>query len=69
MQDIRKLSIEEFPSQLLEIPQPPDKLYIRGKLPPPDHIYLTVVGSRSYTSYGKEICEKFKPRNFHKKCL
>ncbi len=58
MQDIRRLSIEEFPEQLLEIPQPPDKLYIRGKLPPPDYTYLTVVGSRAYTSYGKEICEK-----------
>jgi len=56
--DIYKLKKEEFPKPLLEIPQPPKTLYIRGKLPDPDMIFLTVVGSRRYTSYGKEICQK-----------
>ncbi len=58
MEDIRKLKAEEFPKPLLEIPQPPKTLYIRGKLPPKDYIYLAVVGSRKHTSYGREICEK-----------
>ena len=58
MESIVKLKPEEFPEQLLEIPQPPKTLYIRGKLPPKDHIYLAVVGSRKYTSYGRDICEK-----------
>ncbi|MEK7586084.1 MAG: DNA-processing protein DprA [Patescibacteria group bacterium] len=58
MEDIDKLKLEEFPKALLEIPQPPKKLYIRGKLPPKDFIYLAVVGSRKYTSYGRDICEK-----------
>ncbi|MFA6251026.1 MAG: DNA-processing protein DprA [Candidatus Paceibacterota bacterium] len=58
MDDIYKLKPEQFPKPLLEIPQPPKTLYIRGKLPPPDMIYLAVVGSRKYTSYGKDICEK-----------
>ena len=58
MEDIYKLKPEQFPEQLLEIPQPPKTLYIRGKLPAPDLIYLAVVGSRKYTSYGKDICEK-----------
>ncbi len=58
MEDIYKLKPEQFPKPLLEIPQPPKTLYIRGKLPSPDLIYLAVVGSRKYTSYGKEICEK-----------
>lgn len=58
MSDIYKLKPEQFPKPLLEIPQPPRTLYIRGKLPSPDMIYLAVVGSRKYTSYGKDICEK-----------
>ncbi len=56
--DIIKLKSEEFPPQLLEIPQPPKSLYIRGRLPSKDAVYLAVVGSRNYTSYGKDICEK-----------
>jgi DNA processing protein len=58
MEDIYKLKPEQFPKALLEIPQPPKTLYIRGKLPDPDFVYLTVVGSRKYTSYGRDICEK-----------
>ena len=55
---IRELKKKEFPAQLLEIPQPPEKLYIRGELPGPDTKLLCVVGSRRYTNYGKEACEK-----------
>lgn len=58
MDDIYILKPEKIPEALLEIPQPPKKLYIRGKLPSEDMIYLAVVGSRKYTSYGKDICEK-----------
>lgn len=55
---IRELKKKEFPPQLLEIPQPPDKLYIRGEMPGPNTKLLCVVGSRRYTNYGKEACEK-----------
>lgn len=58
MDDIYILKPENFPEALMEIPQPPKKLYIRGKLPSSELIYLAVVGSRKYTSYGKDICEK-----------
>jgi DNA processing protein len=58
MEDIYKLKLDQFPKPLLEIPQPPKTLYIRGKLPSPDMIYLAVVGSRKFTSYGKDICQK-----------
>ncbi len=58
MDDIYILKPEQMPKALLEIPQPPKKLYIRGKLPKGELIYLAVVGSRKYTSYGKDICEK-----------
>ena len=55
---IRELKKKEFPPQLLQIPQPPEKLYIRGELPGPETKLLCVVGSRRYTNYGKEACEK-----------
>ncbi len=58
MEDIYKLKKEQFPEGLNEIPQPPKNLYIRGKLPDEEMIYLAVVGSRKYTSYGRDICEK-----------
>ena len=56
--DIKKLSKEEFPLQLFEIPQPPKKLFLRGVLPSKDSVLLTVVGSRKYSNYGKDVCEK-----------
>lgn len=56
--DIRELEREEWPAQLLEIPQPPERLWIRGNLPPEGHKLLTVVGSRAMTRYGQEACEK-----------
>ncbi len=56
---IRKLLKKEFPKALLEIPQPPENLYIIGDLPIEKNlIYLCVVGSRKFTSYGREACEK-----------
>ena len=58
--EIKKLPKNKFPKALLEIPEPPEELWIMGELPDPnsDLIYLSVVGSRKHTSYGKEICEK-----------
>ncbi|MFZ2303656.1 MAG: DNA-processing protein DprA [Minisyncoccia bacterium] len=50
---------DDFPPALREIPQPPDNLFVVGELPDPkDYYYLSVVGSRKYTSYGKEACER-----------
>ncbi len=55
---IQKIAPEDFPPQLLEIPQPPDELYICGTMPSKDMIHLAVVGSRKHTTYGKDACEK-----------
>ncbi|MCM2339142.1 MAG: DNA-processing protein DprA [Burkholderiales bacterium] len=56
---IKKLSKKEFPKSLLEIPQPPEDLWIIGELPKDENlIFLSIVGSRKFTSYGKESCEK-----------
>lgn len=48
----------KFPRRLKEIPDPPEKLYCAGTLPPESHTFLTVVGARRYTSYGKTVLEK-----------
>ena len=54
--EIRELEKSEWPERLLEIPQPPERLWIRGSLPPEGHKLLTVVGSRAMTRYGQEAC-------------
>lgn len=56
--DMRELTNKLFPRRLREITDPPEKLYLQGTLPPEEHKWLCVVGSRRYTNYGKEACEK-----------
>lgn len=50
--------MEEFsiPASLLRIPDPPQRLFIRGNFPITEK-YLCVVGSRKNSEYGKEACE------------
>ncbi len=56
---IKTLAREEFPEALREIPQEPEKLFIAGELPDPtQYYYLSVVGSRKYTNYGREATER-----------
>lgn len=56
--EIRELFKNEFPASLLEIPQPPKKLFLAGEFSPAENILLAVVGSRKHTSYGQDACEK-----------
>ena len=56
--EIRELAREEWPEQLLEIPQVPERLWTRGAFPPPGTRLLTVVGSRAMTRYAEEACQK-----------
>ncbi len=56
--DIRELATVEWPAQLLEIPQQPEGLWVRGTLPETGTKFLTVVGSRAMTRYGQEACQK-----------
>lgn len=55
--EIRELTSNEFPSLLAEIPQPPKELWAVGNLPSTDLTLLCVVGSRKYTTYGKQVIE------------
>ncbi len=55
--EIRELAVEEWPAGLLEIPQPPRRLWVRGAMSPVGHKMLAVVGSRAMTRYGQEACQ------------
>jgi DNA processing protein len=55
---IKILNPNQFPRLLQEIPSPPKELYLIGELPPEDKIYLAVVGTRKFSNYGKDACEK-----------
>src|SRR3989344_2642579 len=58
MLQLAQLTPNLFPRRLREIPDPTEKIYLKGTLPSEDHKWLCVVGSRKYSSYGKEVCEK-----------
>lgn len=57
MSEIRDLSPDEFPALLSEINDPPKALRLRGELPLEGNKLLAVVGTRKYSSYGREMCE------------
>lgn len=44
-----------YPTLLKESTLPPQLLYVRGKLPPPDAVLLAVVGTRKITTYGRSV--------------
>ena len=54
---IQTLNPDNFPPLLKEIPEPPKELFYRGNLPPPHLTLLAVVGSRKYTSYGRQVVD------------
>jgi DNA processing protein len=58
MDEIYILEKETIPLPLRHIPQPPSKLYVRGKMPAEDIVLLCVVGAREHSSYGEEVCKK-----------
>lgn len=48
-----------IPYLLQQIPDKPMKLYVRGNFPDENkYKFLTVIGSRKFTTYGKQVCEK-----------
>ncbi len=55
--EIRDLPKQDFPPLLNEINDPPKSLRIVGELPQNEK-YLAVVGSRKYSEYGKNVCER-----------
>src|SRR3989338_8094698 len=54
---IRALKPEEYPKLLKEINDPPEQLRYEGELPREGNKLLAIVGSRKFTTYGREVCE------------
>lgn len=60
---IQELPKEMWPEKLREIPQPPEKLYIRGlanleRMINNNYKFICIVGSRKNTDYGDRVCKK-----------
>ena len=55
---IQNVPPELYPELLRYIPDPPQTLNYRGVLPPADMKLLTIVGSRKYTTYGKQVIDE-----------
>ena len=49
------LSDQDYPKLLLEISNPPPVIYMRGQLAGQDAMSIAVVGTRKFTSYGKQV--------------
>src|SRR4030042_35142 len=48
------LQDKNYPAMLKEIHNPPQELYIKGKIINQDKVAIAVVGTRKYTQYGKQ---------------
>ena len=57
MSEIKTISLKDkgYPRLLKKISNPPKLLYYKGTLPKAKEICFSIVGTRKYTSYGKEI--------------
>lgn len=49
----------EFPEKLRNIQDPPEGIYVRGRLPDPDKKTVSVIGSRNNTEYGRGMADFF----------
>lgn len=48
---------EHYPELLMQISDPPTVIYYRGRLSPNDKYSIAIVGSRSLTSYGRNVAQ------------
>ncbi len=55
---IRSITKESYPFLLQKISALPKQMYVRGTLPSNENKFLCVIGSRKFTSYGKNVCKK-----------
>lgn len=49
---------QHYPQPLKHLHDPPTALFVRGMLPD-THIYVSIVGTRKYTFYGKRVTEMY----------
>ena len=57
MTHMDKVFLPDLPPQVAEIPEPPEFLYLRGRLPPPETKFVTIVGSRRMSAYGRDAVD------------
>ncbi|NGX57161.1 MAG: hypothetical protein K940chlam3_00044 [Chlamydiae bacterium] len=50
---------KRYPKRLLNIPDFPILLYVKGDMTPSDHQSIAIIGTRSATHYGLEMAHKF----------
>lgn len=63
MDEIKRVDFKNFKKhpllkRFLQISDPPKQIFYRGEFPSEDLKFLTIVGSRNITSYGKSAIEK-----------
>lgn len=58
----RILERKFFPEVLLELSNPPERLYVRGELPKFDRSWIAMVGTRRPSPYAEDICRKLVQR-------
>ena len=56
--DIRTIQRDDYSFLLQQLKKLPSSIDMIGTMPPETYKYLCIVGSRSHSSYGKEVCEK-----------
>ena len=49
----------EFPEKLRNIPDPPEGIYVRGRLPDPSKSVVSIIGSRNNSEYGRGMAVYF----------
>lgn len=55
---VRPCGSDGYPPPLLEIPDPPPLLYVKGTYEPADELAIAIVGSRRCTPYGLRVAER-----------
>jgi DNA processing protein len=55
---IRTILPGEYPGLLCRCDDLPERMFVRGQLPPNNHIFLTIVGTRRHTKYGEKACRE-----------
>jgi len=54
---VYKIMEPEYPALLRQLKKLPPHLYVAGNIPNDHHKFLCVVGSRTCSSYGKDVCK------------
>ena len=58
--EIIQITDNEYPKRLLQIKNPPEKLYVEGNIDLLNNNSIAIVGSRKCTDYGIKYTKKLK---------